>query len=154
MIYFFFPTAEVPQIDLGGSCRKENWGDCKATLSPGQPLFHSLSLGVKCEVSHEETCGEKANLPLFRTIPLDGRDTLMLAERCSSMLVRALPGSASSLFSSRLKQDQENLPCAIKTALEEKNLPMLLQLCGFQKMTVVLALAFSMKWSQMSYGKI
>lgn len=78
----------------------------------------------------------------------------MLAERCSPMLVRALPGSASSLFSSKLKWDQENLPCANKTTLDKNNLPMLLQLCDFQKMTVVLALAFSMKLPQISYGKI
>lgn len=99
-----------------------------------------------CRVSHEERCRESANLPLFRTICLDGPWEMLT--HATAWLCFFL------LFSSRSKLNQE------KTFLVLINQPWrkitckhCLQQWDFQQMVVAAGLAFSVKWPQNNHGK-
>ena len=100
-----------------------------------------------CEVSQEEMCREKSNLPLFRTIPQDGPWERQ-PNACWVMLVHAGQGTAwlcfCLLFSSRLKWNQESL-VLIKQPWRKITCQHCSQQGDFQQMVVV-GLAFSVKW--------
>lgn len=111
--------------------RKEKWcwrwGRCyTGQMTWSLSVLQGLMAFILCEMSRELTFkGREDFLPLFRAIPID-RFWDRHPNACWVMLAHA--GQATCwlcfflMFSSRLKWNQEKLPHADKTALEESNL--------------------------------